>query len=244
MFSQPHIFYKPTTLSIVMLLRRSHALIAFSLLATVSASSHASVLFSTLGPSDTFGTTRVPVTGSGSIFSTFSEADAFTAPFSGQLTQIDVAVTFGFSTQSGDGYIDLELALNNPANNLPLVSSALTLGTIQATSATPSILSLVPATGYTFTANTAYWLILAPHDAATDASWEGATNPAATSTAYMSSTTGGQFVASSNPADAFRISVDAPEPSTWTLLALGTGLGWRAWSRRRVRVLSRAALRP
>ncbi len=235
MFSQPHIFHKPAFLSTVMPPRRSHALIAFFLLMAASHASHASVLFSTLGPSDTFGATRVPVTGSGSLFSAFSEANAFTAPFSGQLTQIDVAVNLGFSGQSGDGYIDLELAPNNPANNLPLVSGALTLGTVQATSATPSILSLVPATGYSFTAGTAYWLILAPHDSTTNTSWEGAANPAATSTAYMSTTTGGQFVASSNPADAFRISADAPEPSTWSLLCLGMWLGWQVLSRRRVR---------
>ena len=89
---------------------------------------------------------------------------------------------------------------------------------------------------YLFTAGATYWLILAPHDTSTNTAWEGATNSSATVTAYMSQTTGGQFAASSNGANAFRVSaLPVPEPSTWALIVAGAvilpGMTW--WQRRR-----------
>ena len=48
----------------------------------------------------------------------------------------------------------------------------------------------------------------------------------------MSLTTGGQFAASSNPADAFQVSANVPEPSIWALLCLGIGMWWLAACRR------------
>ncbi len=210
-------------------------LLALGLLLLVStpAVSHANVLVSTFGPNNAIGTGSALVTGSGSLFTAFSEADEFTASFAGRLTQIDVAVNLGFNTPVSAGFIDLELAPNNPATNLPLVASALTLGTIQTTSTTPAILSLVPTTNYTFAAGNAYWLILAPHDSTTNTAWDAATNPTAAATASMSATTGGQFTASSLPAAAFRVSATVPEPSTWALLGLGCGLIWWVVPRRR-----------
>ncbi len=143
-------------------------------------------------------------------------------------------MNLGFNAPASEGFIDLELTVNNPSTNLPLVASAVTLGTVQTTSTTPTILSLVPTTNYTFAAGDVYWLILAPHDSTTDTAWDAATNPTAVATASMSETTGGQFTASQLPAAAFRVSATAPEPSTWALLLAAAVLlsGVARWRRR------------
>ena len=194
---------------------------------------HADVLFSTFGPGNSYAATGgVIVSGSSSPFTAFSEADEFTAAFSGQLTGLSVAVALGSNAQASAGFIDLELAPNNPANNLPLVAGVLNLGTVQATSNSPAILTLADPAVYAFVAGSAYWLILAPHTSATNTVWEAATNSAAAATAYMSATTGGQFAASSNPANAFEVAASVPEPSTWTLLGAGAAT-LMTWFRRR-----------
>ena len=156
------------------------------------------------------------------------------AGFSGALSQVDVAVNLGFQAPAWAGFIDLAIAPNNPATNLPLVASALTLGTIQATSFAPSVLSLATPSPYAFTTGGTYWLILAPHDASTYAAWEAANNAGAAATAYMSSTTGGQFQSSTNGANAFRVSATViPEPSTQVLLAFAILFSLGATRRRR-----------
>ena len=217
------------------MLNRSFLIAAAStLLATfVPIVASADVLFSTFGPGNSYAATGgVIVSGSSSPFTAFSEADEFTAAFSGQLTGLSVAVALNSNAQASAGFIDLELAPNNPANNLPLVAGVLNLGTVQATSSSPAILTLANPAAYAFVAGSAYWLILAPHTGTTNTTWEAATNSAAAATAYMSATTGGQFAASSNPANAFLVSASVPEPSTWTLLGAGAAT-LLAWFRRR-----------
>ena len=207
------------------------------LAAAAPLAARADVLFDTFGAGNTYASGGTLVTGANSIFTRFAEADRFTAAFSGNLSQLDVAVALGSGASTSAGFIDLEIAPNNPANNLPLVTGALTLGTIQTTSTTPTVLSLTAfSSSYLFTAGATYWLILAPHDASTNTLWEGATNSSATVTASMSQTTNGQFAASNNGANAFRVSATpAPEPSTWALLFAGAvilpGMTW--WQRRR-----------
>ena len=182
----------------------------------------ADVLFSTFGTNGSYAPTGgVLVSGSSSPSTAFSEANEFTAAFSGQLTGLSVAVNLGSNAPASDGYFDLELAPNNPATNLPLVASAQTVGTLQATSATATVLSLANPNAFPFTVGSAYWLILAPHTGTTDITWEAATNPAVAAAAYMSTTTKGQFAADNNGADAFSISATVPEPATWTLLGAG-----------------------
>ena len=195
-------------------------LLAASIAALSGSAARADVLFSTFGPGNTYATTGSLVSGSSSPSTAFSEADEFTASFSGQLSSLSVAVNLASSAPASDGYFDLEVAPNNPATNLPLVASLQTVGTLQTTSPTAAVLSLTSPTAYTFAAGSAYWLILAPHTSTTDITWEGATNPAATDAAYMSVTTKGQFAAESDAADAFSISATVPEPATWTLLLL------------------------
>ena len=215
------------------------------LLILLPAPSNASVLYSTLGPGNSYAATGgVLVSGSGSPFTAFSEADEFSASFSGQLTGISVAVNLGSIAPANGGFFDLEVASNNPANNLPLVANAVTVGTLQATSTMPTVLSLGNPTGYTFTSGSLYWLILAPHSSTTDITWEAAVNSAATATAYMSATTGGQFAASSNPANAFEVSADVPEPSTEAFLLAAAVLlsGAARWRRKDASLLSRGAI--
>ena len=204
----------------------NHFLVATAasvLLSTLAPSiGHADVLFSTFGPGNSYAATGgVIVSGSSSPSTAFSEANEFTAAFSGQLTGLSVAVNLGSNAPASDGYFDLELAPNNPATNLPLVASAQTVGTLQATSATATVLSLTNPNAFPFTVGSAYWLILAPHTGTTDITWEAATNPAVAAAAYMSTTTKGQFAADNNGADAFSISATVPEPATWTLLGAG-----------------------
>ena len=214
------------------MLNRSVLIAAASTLlaASVPIVARADVLFSTFGPGNTYATTGgVLVSGSSSPSTAFSEANEFTAGFSGQLSGLSVAVNLGSSAPASEGYFDLEIAPNNPATNLPLVASAQTVGTLQATSATATVLSLTSPAAYPFAADSAYWLILTAHTSTTDITWEAATNPAAANTAYMSITTKGQFAASNNGADAFEVSATVPEPATWTPLLTGTLLllGWR-----------------
>ena len=215
---------------------------ASTLLATsVPLVASADVLFSTFGANNSYATTGSLVSGSSSPSTAFSKANEFTAGFSGQLSGLSVAVDLGSSAPASDGYFDLEVAPNNPATNLPLVASAQTVGTLQATSPTATVLSLTSPSTYTFAAGNAYWLILTAHTSTTDITWEGATNSAATDTAYMSITTKGQFVAENNGADAFQISATVPEPDSMALLVLGgAGLLWLA---RAIGRHSRAAAR-
>ena len=196
-------------------------LLAASIVALSGSAARADVLFSTFGPNNSYATTGGGiVTGSSSPSTSFSEANEFTASFSGQLSGLSVAVNLGSNAPTSEGFFDLEVAPNNPATNLPLLASAQTVGTLQTTSPTAAVLSLTSPSAYPFAAGSAYWLILAPHTSTTDITWEAATNPAATTAAYMSTTTGGQFAADTNGANAFQISATVPEPATWTLLLL------------------------
>lgn len=198
----------------------------------------ADVLFDTFEAGNSFGAFGSIVSGSNSGFTMFSQADRFTAAFSGSLSGIEVAVNLGLSggnpAPTSAGFIDLALAPNNPATNLPLVTGALTLGTVQAISTTPAVLSLAPSTPYVFTVGGTYWLILAPHDAATNTAWERATERSLTVSAFRSQTSGGQFQASTGGANAFRVSATPiPEPSTWMLTTVAALPGAVGLARRR-----------
>lgn len=217
-----------------------HCLTIASALLAAATSARADVLFDTFGPGNAFANSGAAVSGANSGLTMFAEADRFTAAFPGSLSGVEVAVNLGFSggnpAPASAGFIDLAIAPNNPATNLPLVAGALTLGTVQATSTTPAILSLSPSTPYVFTAGATYWLILTPHDASTNTAWERASDPNATASAFMSATTGGQFQPNgAGAANAFRVSATpVPEPATlgWLLAAL-PGVAWWALHRRR-----------
>ncbi len=157
-------------------------------------------------------------------------ANQFTASFSGQLSSIDVAVIINSLNQGSDGTFDLRLDRNDPATNLPLVSSRVTLGTLTAPSAAlPTLLSLTPTPPFLLTAGTSYWLELAPHDANTAVDWNLANNGSANRTAF-SDGSGNTFVAYSNQASAFRIYATplvgeaVPEGGGTSALLLGLGL--------------------
>ncbi len=158
----------------------------------------AEVEYSNLGPNDSYGGHGLTaVTGPASGYGSQTVADQFTASFTGLMTAVEVAI------EHIDGPADINVGIleNDPATNLPLVSSRLVLGTVNASGSQLVALSL--ATPYSLAAGKAYWLELAPHDAATVDGWHSAADANANlvATSLDSGTTFRRFAI----AEAFRI---------------------------------------
>ena len=194
------------------------------LLLLAAAHVQAAVEFSTFGPADSFnGSTgtkamSAAVDGSSTPAGYFSDADQWTASFTGTLSSVEVAV---LESNVNSSQFDLSLALTDPTTGLPASLSQVSLGTLTATAGLGSIVSLTPNVSYTFTANTSYWLVLSPHATDSAVGWNVATNPALAHRAY--SKDGTTYIAdNTNYGSAFRIdAASVPEPGTGVIVATG-----------------------
>ena len=197
-------------------LLRSFLVVAASALLLTS-SGRAAVEFSDFGePGNTYINTAQYVLGS-SHGGYQAYAAEFTASFTGMLTTVDVAVV-----AYDEGNITLDLYQNNPATNLPLTASGITLGNIVAPNSS-AVVTLTLGSGVTvpLAAGGSYWLALTPADGSTAAGWDVSNNGGAARVAV--STDGGATYQGSNDATAFDINA-VPEPSTWAMLLCGVGL--------------------
>lgn len=171
----------------------------FTMVVVTVARLAAEVEYSNLGPNDSYGGHGASaVTGPASGVGHQTVADQFTAGFTGLMTTVEVAV----GHIDGPADINISILQNDPATNLPLVSSRLALGTVTAPDRQLVVLTLT--TPSSLIAGKAYWLELAPHDAATFDLWYSA-NDANANLAATSLDSGATFQRFALP-DAFRIS--------------------------------------
>ena len=184
-----------------------------------AASLHANIEFTTFDPGYAYQdqtSESIGIEGSAQEFGSLAVADEFTAGFTGTLTSVVVAAFGGYP-------VEVELFQNDPATNLPLVSSEVLLGELTTPTASGSVETFtLAADGPTLSAGDTYWLGLAPSSPATADGWNRADNISATKDAF-SGDGGATYYSDPYYASAFEIDA-VPEPSTWALIPAGAGL--------------------
>ena len=182
----------------------------------------ADVVYSTLGPSDTFYTQSGDNI-HGTLF-TVPQTIGFQFPsqITGTLTTVEVAVFLQNpqSAPGGTGDINVSLHLNNPLTNLPL-TGGIFLGSIVVASTIGTLVTITPSLPISLTAGEEYWLVLSPGSNTTQASWCFGFNQGTTFGAF-SHDWGQTFTPFGGAASAFRINAaPVPEPSVFALIGIG-----------------------
>jgi hypothetical protein len=191
--------------------------------------SAADILFSTLGPGDTYDSTFAGLSVNGQNASgTLYAANAFQPLFDGNLLSIELGITNYDIQDGGSGAIVLHLYANDTATNTPITSLDLATGTLTATAATGSTNSAL--TIFTYSGPTLllshsliYWLALAPASDNTTVHWQQSLP--AISGKVGTSPDGMTYSVSNGTLEAFRVNAaPVPEPTAFALSGLGAVL--------------------
>jgi hypothetical protein len=181
----------------------------------------AAVIYSNLGPNDSFSTSpgTYPVwnlTSGGFI----ERAAAFTVPGS-QNVQFGSA-DLGFHLQSGTNSASVKLAANATGNIPGTIIESINIS-LPPPSANPTIVTATSNTNPTLIAGNTYWIIASVNFPGTMATWGPNTTNTPGGNATRTNFQNGQWFAQPPFGQgAMRIrSLEIPEPATWLLLSLG-----------------------
>lgn len=180
----------------------------------------ADTLFSSLGPSDSFSTTRPPVTGSATFFGYLSQGMRFTSPLERSLTALELAL------QHATGPNTYQVTLHSNAAGQP---GAILESWSTAAPTVAGIVVLPSSSHPLLQAGGTYWVTVATGASNTSGGWFLNDQGLNSGGAVIQSTPGGAWSANSSADRALRVSGGvAPEPTSALLLGLGgaAALGW------------------